>query len=177
MRQLIFVSLLTVSACGSPAGLDAARASRALGILQVNAGYGQVPVVDGTYGGQVRWYPPLESREAVLLPPSLLSAPDTVALGQPVTISVGTIGLDGCWSPDGGDVTQDSTAVDITPYDVRSGAALCTVMSLERSLLHHFTVTLVRPGTHTIRIHGRRAISADGLVDDLVTAERSVVAR
>jgi hypothetical protein len=177
MRSLTLASLLALSACGDPTSTLIDRSARALGILQVSAHDTNVPVVDGSYGGQVRWLPPLGFQEAVLLPPQLITAPDTVLVNQPFTVTVATIGLDGCWRPDGGTVVKQHDGVSISPYDVRSGAALCTVMSLERPLLHTFTVTLTTPGDHAIRVHGRRAISVDGQIDDPVSAERTIVAR
>lgn len=93
-----------------------------------------------------------------------ITLPDTVQAGQSFTVTVRTLGSDGCWERDRTDVDVSGLTATIVPYDTRQvgRGATCTLGIVE--IMHDATLTFGQPGVGRIDIRGR-----DG------TAERSVV--
>lgn len=94
----------------------------------------------------------------------LIAMPDTVDAGQAFTVTVRTLGPDGCWERDRTEVDVSGLRVTIVPYDIRrvGGGAVCTAAIVE--IMHDATLTFGQPGVGRIDVMGR-----DG------TAERSIV--
>lgn len=113
--------------------------------------------------------------EGAFVPPLVLDAPDTVAVGAPFDVTVTTIGMSGCWAAAGQDMEVDGGIVELMPMDVHSGAEVCTGILL--FLSHTSTVTLDSPGEWTLRVRGRRVRQHDVTWQEPVSAERAVHAR
>jgi hypothetical protein len=128
-------------------------------------------VESGGAGGEspVRWSLPPGDFST---PPEVLDAPGVAVVGVPFDVVVYTVGPNGCWSADGIDVEVVGRVVELTPWDLHSGAEACTMIF--GYLGHPTTLTLVEPGVWTLRVRGRR-VRGDGSLDDTVTAERTLV--
>jgi hypothetical protein len=101
--------------------------------------------------------------------PVVIAAPDTVFVGQSFSVLVRTYG-DGCISQGGTEVQSVGLSIDVTPYDVHSGARICT--DILNMFDHTAALTIARRGTAEIRFHGRR------LPEDLTISElREVVVK
>ena len=106
---------------------------------------------------------------AFLGDPVVITVPDTVFVGQSFSVLVRTYG-DGCVSQGGTEVQAVSLSIDITPYDVHSGARICT--DILNMFDHTATLTVTHTGTAQIRFHGRQ------LPEDLPISElRQVVVK
>jgi len=99
--------------------------------------------------------------------PVVITAPDTVFVGQSFSVLVRTYG-DGCVSQGGTEVQSVGLSIDVKPYDVHSGARICT--DILNMFDHTATLTVTRPGTAQIRFHGRQ------LPEDLPISELRQVA-
>jgi hypothetical protein len=172
LRRAAPAAALFLAACSSGLGPDGSL--RTVGILQIDdtAAAASLSVAPGAVDGEVRWDVPPE--DGIAFPPDVLEAPDTVAVGQTFGVTVRTIGPNGCWSADGLDVTTSGRVVELTPWDLNSGADVCTM--IYGYLDHSTTLTLDEPGEWTLRARGRR-VRGDGESDGSVTAERTVVVR
>ena len=107
--------------------------------------------------------------------PQTIVVPDTVAVGEAFSVIVYSIGINGCWGPDGQDDTVAVRIIEVTPYDLHSGADACTeILSF---LPHEETFTVDQPGEWTIRARGRRVRGSDPDDSTPVVAERIIVAR
>jgi hypothetical protein len=160
-----------LAACDDPA--DAPASGPVLGILQLE-GWAEMATAgpDSTVRDTtVRWtYPPGEN---AVIPPEVLVVPPEVQAGQPFMVAVTTIGEGGCWSAESQEVRITDRTVELTPYDVHSGHAACTMILLHLS--HESTVTLDEPGEWTIRVTGRRARHGDETWATPVSAEKVIV--
>lgn len=96
----------------------------------------------------------------------ILTIPETVYLGQEFTLTLRTIGADGCWRNDRTDVTLSSLAAAITPYDVRrtERGVDCTMAVVD--LLHTANLTFDQAGLARVTVRGR-----DGMVTESVVVE------
>jgi hypothetical protein len=102
--------------------------------------------------------------------------PDTVAVGQPFTIAVRTLGMDACWQADGQDSVVNDRIIEITPYDRGAGTdRACGEMVV--TLTHEQTFTVQTAGEWTIRARGRRVRADDPDAVTPVAAERVIIAR
>ena len=171
LRLAAPTAALLLAACSSGLGPDGSL--RTVGILQIE---GLLPAAtlqaDPVLDGSIRWDVPPENGFA--FPPEVLEAPDTVAVGQTFGVTVRTIGPNGCWSADGLDGTTSGRVVELTPWDLNSGADICTM--IYGYLDHSTTLTLDEPGEWTLRARGRR-VRGGGESDGSVTAERTVFVR
>lgn len=82
-----------------------------------------------------------------------IGAPDTVQMGVPFEISIMTYG-NGCMSEGATEVRVRGLQVDVTPYDIHSGARVCT--DILNSFPHKTTVTLPTPGLARFLFHGEQ---------------------
>lgn len=98
---------------------------------------------------------------------AVTQVPDSVRVGVPFEISVRTYG-DGCVTGNGTEVQRHGRSVDVRPYDVHSGAQVCT--DVLRMFDHRATVMLETPGQADIRFHGMERPT-----DSVITVTRSVV--
>jgi hypothetical protein len=165
-------ALVLVTACSGGLGPDGSL--RTIGIFQIDdtAAAAALSAEPGGIDGSVRWDVP--PGDGIAFPPDVLEAPDTVAVGQTFGVTVRTIGPNGCWSADGLDVVTTGRVVELTPWDLNSGADVCTMIF--GYLDHSTTLTLPEPGEWTLRARGRR-VRGDGGSDGSVTAERTVFVR
>lgn len=85
--------------------------------------------------------------------PVVITVPDTVLVGESFSASVRTYG-DGCVSQDGTEVESVGLSIDITPYDVHSGARICT--DILNMFDHTAALTVAQPGTVQITFHGKQ---------------------
>ena len=99
-----------------------------------------------------------------------LQAPDTVQVGEKVSVTVKTVLSDNCWKPHREEIDHDGSIVTITAYDKEhfwNGRAntLCLLAIHEawRILLFEFETT----GEATIRLRGRK-INSEGEVEPRV---------
>ena len=155
---------LVLAACGDPTGIEpAARA----GVLQL--------VGSGGYGGvsgdpELRWTAPASSD--VFIPGDVLVVPDTVTAGEPFTVTVRTIGLNGCWAPAGQEVRWEEHTVELRPRDAHSGARVCT--EILQLLTHTSELSIPEPGEWVVRVRGRR-VRASGTGEEPVAVEKTIV--
>lgn len=99
--------------------------------------------------------------------PVLTRVPDTVAAGRSFSVSIRTYG-GGCVRKGDTEVAQEERSATVTPFDVHSGANVCTA---ELKLFEHTaTVTFRSPGSATVRFRGRAEPG-----DSVVTVSRPVV--
>ena len=83
-----------------------------------------------------------------------LGAPDTVAVGVAFLATVTTFG-GACDKPDGTDVQNTGSVVDVTPYILLPpSGTICIALLVARS--RDVPLTFTAPGTGVIRLHGRR---------------------
>lgn len=101
--------------------------------------------------------------------PVVIEVPDTVPAGTPFDVSVRTYG-DGCVTKGDTEVRQEGRTVNVRPYDVHSGAEICTLQL--KMFDHRATVTLDDPGPAEIRFHGRELPA-----DSVLTVARSLIVR
>lgn len=99
--------------------------------------------------------------------PVTVQAPDTVEAGAAFEVTVRTYG-DGCVTRGETIVEQDGLIVIVRPYDVHSGASVCTQEL--RMFDHRASVSVDEPGTAEIRVRGRKLPA-----DSAVVVTRSVV--
>jgi len=85
--------------------------------------------------------------------PVVLSAPDTVQVGVPFEISIVTYG-NGCLSEGETQVRVRGLQVDVTPYDIHSGAAACD--DILNYFPHRVTLALPTPGLAHLLFHGKQ---------------------
>jgi hypothetical protein len=142
------------------------------GILQLEQYQGAVTQFEGVVDLGIRW---TVDPENVVAPPRVIVTPDTVEAGAAFDVTVFTIGQSGCWSAAGQEVTLSGRVVEIRPYDVHSGAEICTLVL--GYLRHGAIVRLEERGEWVIRVHGRRARHGDDTWEAPVSVEKTVVVR
>lgn len=99
--------------------------------------------------------------------PIVVQAPDAVEAGAAFEVTVRTYG-GGCVTQGPTEVEHDARAVVVRPYDVHSGASVCT--DELRMFDHRATVSVEEPGVAEIRVHGTELPA-----DSAVVVTRSVV--
>jgi hypothetical protein len=164
---------LALAACSVPTAAPDAARSRELGVLQLvsSAPLGAaLPRSDAE-----EWTPSLDDARYIVVPREVVDVPDTVRSGRTLTVTVHTIGTDGCWSADGGTLERSADTITIRPYDRHSGAAACTAIALVGGLEHRFVTRFDEPGTSVIRVQGRRVRQDVREEGTPVTVERRVV--
>lgn len=103
-----------------------------------------------------------------------LEVPDTVQVGEGFTAAVRTVGLNGCWSAAGEDVSVEELTATIVPFDStgrREGVACTTALV---SLLHEVELSFGEAGEATVRVEGRRVIGQDGTDSEPMSLEAPV---
>lgn len=103
-----------------------------------------------------------------------VEAPETVRVGERFTVTVTTVGLDGCWEPVDEEVTVDGLAASIVPFD-REGeeeGVACTQALV--SLDHPVTLSFGQAGEAVIRVDGRRVVGRDQRESDPLVLETTV---
>ncbi len=85
--------------------------------------------------------------------PVAIHTPDTVQVGVPFEISVRTYG-NGCLSEGPTKIKVRGLRVDVTPYDVHSGAEVCT--DILNMFPHKATLALPTPGLARFLFFGKR---------------------
>lgn len=166
----VLLGAAIVAGCSDATGPDPSL--RKVGILQF------LPMTAALEGAvspdsAVSWDRP--PGDGTFTAPQTIVVPDTVAVGEAFSVIVYSIGINGCWGPDGQDDTVAVRIIEITPYDLHSGADACTeILSF---LPHEETFTVDQPGEWTIRARGRRVRGSDPDDSTPVVAERIIVAR
>ena len=84
--------------------------------------------------------------------PVHVDVPDTVAAGMPFEVVVQTYG-GGCVRMGDVRIEYSSGTVDLWPYDIHSGASVCTDELVP--FQHAVALTLDQPGAWAVRFHGR----------------------
>lgn len=173
--SMLVAAAVLLTACSDVT--EPAGASRRLGILQLEAYTGAV-VQPGSStrkdADTVRWdVAPIMGQ--VVWPPVVIDAPAVVDAGEPFTITVYTIGPNGCWRADGHELAVGGHRIEIRPYDAHSGAEACT--GVLTFLPHAATVSVSEPGEWTVRVRGRRARHGDAVWETPVTAEQTIQVR
>jgi hypothetical protein len=174
MRALLLTLAAAVagSGCRDIAGAANGEAAET-GVLQL-VGYGgtRPASLSGAPDWSVVWnQAPNDS--SVITPAQVIVAPAVVQRGQPFGIVVHTIGPSGCWRAEGQTMRVVAPVVELTPYDVHSGANFCTGVLVD--LVHASTVTLDQPGEWTLRVVGRRVHYMNTSYAVPVTAEKVIV--
>jgi hypothetical protein len=84
----------------------------------------------------------------------VLQSPVTAFAGEPVTVTVTTVGSSSCTSPAGAEVIYRGAVIEITPYDwvAPPGTACSRDM---RPFPRPVTVRFPTMGTFTLRVTGR----------------------
>jgi hypothetical protein len=101
--------------------------------------------------------------------PVVIEVPDTVRAGVSFGVSVRTYG-GGCLSEGGTTVQVRGLSADVTPYDLHSGASLCTADL--RTFTHEAALSFEEPGVAQIRFHGKQMPE-----DSLITLVRELVVK
>lgn len=101
-----------------------------------------------------------------------VEAPDTVHAGEEFEVVVSTIGPSGCWSRGTLDVSVEVAKAVLRPYDLHSGAELCTLIFSR--FTHRATVRFVAPGEGVIRVIGRQVAEDDLQRGTEITIEKRV---
>lgn len=144
---------------------------RDIGILQLQATAAEgAASTDST----VVWDVPPD--DGTFTPARTIEVPDTVAVGQPFTITVHTLGMDACWQADGHASATSGRVIEVTPFDRNAGFdRACGEMIV--TLAHEGAFSVDEIGEWTIRARGRRVRSDDPGAVTPVVAERVIVAR
>lgn len=85
--------------------------------------------------------------------PVEIEIPDTVQVGEPFELSVFTYG-GGCLREGPTKIKVGGLRVDVTPYDIHSGAEACA--DVLNTFLHKATLTLTTPGLARFLFHGKQ---------------------
>lgn len=169
-RGALLGAMLAVGGCSE--SMAPPHTSRHVGALQ----YEGVGLLTGL-GPNETQYPiiwSVEPAENAAYVPNAIEAPDTVEAGRAFTVSVHTVGLNGCWRAVDMDVSRSGRVIEFTPWDEESGADVCTqVLGILR---HDATLSLNETGTWTLRAKGR-LVRKDEARETPVTAERILVVR
>jgi hypothetical protein len=164
---------LAMAACSVPTTAPAAANAKVLGVLQLElaspSSSAQAP------SNAEQWTPSVADPRYLAVPRAVVDVPDTVRSGRAVSVVVHTIGMDGCWSADGGVLARSGDTVSIRPYDRHSGAAACTMVAQVGGLEHRFATTFDAPGVAVIRVRGRRVRQGARDYGTPVMVERRVV--
>jgi hypothetical protein len=99
--------------------------------------------------------------------PVTITTPDTVPLGVPFEISIRTYG-GGCHEEGKTKIRVRGLRVDVTPYDIHSGAKACT--DVLKTFDHRATMALPTPGLARVLFFGKQ--EPDGLH---ITVGREIV--
>jgi hypothetical protein len=162
-------SMIVLAACNSNTA-EPVSGQRQPGVLQL-AGWPSPPA-QFTTGGGVSW-----SREPApgdVTAPVVIQAPDTVSVGTAFQVVVFTVGISGCWRADGQEVSISNRVVALKPYDRVEGEVCTQAVSM---LPHQSSVTLNAAGIWTLRVTGRRTTMGPVIVEELITAEKTVFAK
>lgn len=103
-----------------------------------------------------------------------LEVPDTVRVDETFTATVRTVGMNGCWSAAGEEVSAEGLTATIVPFDStgeREGVA-CTMALV--SLVHEVEIAFRRPGEATVRVEGRRVLDRGGRESEPMSLEATV---
>jgi hypothetical protein len=173
LRSISCVSvaaLALLAGCGGTAAPDA-RANTAAGVLQLlSAQPGAQSATTDT--SKIIWS---LAPNGATTPIDVIVAPETVQVNQDFKVVVTTIGLDGCWSAAGVTTAYSGNVATLTPEDVHSGSAVCTMIL--GFLPHGASVRFPATGQATIRVAGRRMRRGDTTWSEPVTAERRLIVR
>ena len=103
----------------------------------------------------------LTGPEAVIGRVAAVDAPDTVRAGEAFTVTVQTVGSNGCWRADRTEVDLGALRAVVTPYDVedRESDEACTMALVD--IIHEATLTFERAGTAEVVVRGRDGTGAD----------------
>lgn len=169
---------LAIIACTIPSTAPDAQNTprpRSLGVLQLESTEPLTSLQPANAAEE--WSPSLSvtDRRHLILPPVVVDVPDTVHAGRSFPLTVRTIGVDGCWSADGGALQQRGDTIVIQPFDRHSGAVACTTVIAADGLEHPFTASFDAPGEGIIRVRGHRVRQGDRDFELPVTVERKVV--
>lgn len=102
-----------------------------------------------------------------------LEAPEAVRVGERFTVTVTTVGLDGCWQPVDEEVTVDGLAASIVPFDREEEEGVACTQALV-SLDHPVTLSFEQAGEAVIRVDGRRVVGRDQRESDPFVLETTV---
>ncbi len=166
----VLAAAAIATGCSDATGPDPSL--REVGILQL------LPIAATTENaaspdGTISWDRP--PGDSIFTAPLTIEVRDTVVVGEAFSIIVSSIGINGCWAPDGQDDTVAGRIIEITPYDLHSGADACPeILSF---LPHQRTFTVDQAGEWTIMARGRRVRGGDAGNSTPVVAERIIVAR
>lgn len=86
--------------------------------------------------------------------PVEITVPATAEAGVPFTVRVATWG-GGCTAKDDTEVTVSGSTANVRPYDVTATGRNAVCPDILRTLTHETTVRFDKPGTATVRVHGR----------------------
>lgn len=103
-----------------------------------------------------------------------LEVPDTVRVDETFSATVRTVGMNGCWSAAGEEVSAEGLTATIVPFDStgeREGVA-CTMALV--SLVHDVELAFRRPGEATVRVEGRRVLDRGGRESEPMSLEATV---
>ena len=164
----VLAAAAIVTGCSDATGPDPSL--REVGILQLG---GATTESAASPDSTVSWDRP--PGDSTFTAPRTIEVSDTVVVGEAFSVIVYSIGINGCWGPDGQDDTVAGRIIEITPYDLHSGADACIEMM--SFLPHEKTFTVDQPGEWTIRARGRRVRGGDTGNSTPVVAERIIVAR
>jgi hypothetical protein len=165
-------AVVALAGCIEPSTAPEVLRSRSLGVLQLESSTPSEYARPAN--GAERWTPSLTEGGYLIMPPIVIEAPDTVSAGEQVNITVRTIGQDGCWRADGGELAQRGDTITIQPYDRHSGAAVCTTAIAVSGLPHFFSASFSSPGEAIIRVNGRRIRQHERGYEIPVAVERTV---
>jgi hypothetical protein len=110
----------------------------------------------------------------------VIAAPDTVNAGAPFDATITTVGMSGCWRPDGAEISYGPKLAVVTPYDlvittIDGAPVACTgaLVDLPR------TVRLIfgQAGVATLRVHGRKVTGGELSSATPATTEKQIVVR
>jgi hypothetical protein len=144
------------------------------GVLQLESDRTLAREGGGDPDGSVRWTVPPGERGTITAPRPI-EAPNEVEAGKPFTATIHTIGQNGCWSAEGQNLTVEGNLAAVVPWDVHSGADVCT--EVLGYLPHRVEITFTTPGRAVIRVDGRRARQGDRTWELPVSAEKEISVR
>lgn len=174
LRSSLLVGVaLAIMACALPSTGPDAGLPPELGVLQLES---TAPISAAQQPSAAEeWTPSVSDRRHLILPSEVVEVADTVRSRSSFQIVVRTIGVDGCWSADGGELEERGDTLVIQPYDRHSGAAACTMVVMQGGLEHSFSASFDAPGEGIIRVRGRRVRQGDRDFEQPVMVERKVV--
>ncbi len=103
-----------------------------------------------------------------------LEAPDTVRVGESFPVTIRTVGLNGCWSSAGEDVSVDGLTATIVPFDSTGQREDVACTMALTSLLHEVELSFGEAGEAVVRVEGRRVIGREGSETEPLALEETV---